>query len=143
MKLLKILLFISIFTYANADIVRVSENSLKDTKTNFLWQDTVDVKDTKRTYNEAVTYCKNLVLDGKNEWSVPTFVAAFSIVDTKVYNPTLSKEFQNFVSDNYWTNKTFGHATSGEAFVVNFLSGAFNRKSMDDKFYVRCYKNLN
>lgn len=143
MKVLKLFFLISLFIYVNADIVRVSKDVVKDTKTNFLWQDSKVVKTEKRTYSEAVNYCKNLQINGEKNWKVPTFVALFSIVDTKVYNPTLSKEFEHFVSDNYWTDKTFGHATSGEAFVVNFLSGAFNRKLMENKFYVRCYKSLN
>ena len=143
MKVLNSLFFVSLLTVANAQLVRVSDNVVKDEKTNFLWQDTKDVKMTKRNYKEANIYCSNLELDGSKNWKVPTFLAAFSIVDTKLYNPTLSKEFKNFVSDNYWTTKTFGHGTSGEAFVVNYLSGAFNRFSMEDKFYVRCYKDLN
>lgn len=143
MKVLKVLFFASLLTYANAQLVRESDNIIKDTKSNFLWQDSKEVKTEKRSFSEAKEYCKKLELDGKKGWELPTFLAAFSIVDTKVYNPTLSKEFKNFVSDNYWTSKTFGHGTSGEAFVVNYLSGAFNRFVMEDKFYVRCYKDLN
>ena len=143
MKILNLLFLASLLTYSNADLVRVGDDIIKDTKTNFLWQDTKEVKTEKRDYKEANDYCKNLEIDGNKNWNVPTFVAAFSIVNTKVYNPALSKEFKNFVSDNYWTTKTFGHGTSGEAFVVNYLSGAFNRFSMEDKFYVRCYKDLN
>ena len=143
MKLLNILVLASIFNFANADFVRVSDNTIKDTKTNFIWQDTAEVKKEKKDYNEAKAYCQNLELDGVKNWKMPTFLAAFSIVDTKVYNPTLPKEFKYYVSDNYWTDKTFGHATSGEAFVVNYLSGAFNRELMEDKFYVRCFKDLN
>lgn len=143
MKILNLLFLASLITYSSADLVRVSDNIIKDTKSNFLWQDSKEVKTEKRNYKEANEYCKNLEIDGNKNWKVPTFLAAFSIVNTKVYNPTLSKEFKNFVSDNYWTTKTFGHGTSGEAFVVNYLSGAFNRFSMEDKFYVRCYKDLN
>lgn len=143
MKLLNILILVFTFSYLNADLVRVSDTIIQDTKTKFLWEDTKEVKTQKRTFNEALLYCNNLKINDETNWKVPTFVALFSIVNTKLYNPTLSKEFNHFVSDNYWTNKTFGHATSGEAFVVDFLSGAFNRKSMDDKFYVRCYKEVN
>ena len=143
MKLLNVVLFASMLTYANAQIVKHSDNIVKDTKTNFLWQDTKEVKNTKRTYNNALEYCKNLEIEGQKGWKLPGFLELFSIVNTKVYNPTLDKNFKHFVTDNYWTTKTFGHATSGEAFVVDFKSGAFNRKMMDDKFFVRCYKKAN
>ena len=140
MKSLLFFIFTFFFTFANAQFLEHSENIIKDSKTNFLWQDTKDVKDKTMNYEKALNYCKNLELDGEKDWIVPDFMALFSIVNTKVYNPTLSKKFNYFISDNYWTTKTFGHAKSGEAFVINFLSGAFNRELMEDKFYVRCYK---
>lgn len=141
MKQLTLLIFSLFMVYsANADIVKNSANTIKDTKTNYLWQDTKDVSTIKRTFEDAVGYCKNLELDGHKSWDLPGFVELFSIVDTKVYNPTISGNFKYVVSENYWSAKTFGHATSKEAFVVNFLSGAFNREKMDETFYVRCYK---
>ena len=143
MRLLNILIFAGLLTSANADITKHSENIVKDTKTGFLWQNSKDAKTKKLNYNEANKYCKNLTLDGEKNWKVPGFGELFSIVDPKVYNPTLNIAFTNFVTDNYWSTKTFGHATSGEAFVVDFKSGAFNRKMMDEKFYVRCYKKAN
>ncbi|EQB39236.1 hypothetical protein M947_07130 [Sulfurimonas hongkongensis] len=141
MKRLKIfILSLFIACGVNADIVKNSTNTIKDTKTNYLWEDTKEASTTKRTFDDAVNYCKNLELDGHKSWELPGFVELFSIVDTKVYNPTISENFKYVVSENYWSAKTFGHATTKEAFVVNFLSGAFNREKMDKTFYVRCYK---
>ena len=141
MKLLNIFILSLFIVYsANADIVKNSENTIKDTKTNFLWQDTKDVTTTKKSFEEAVGYCKSLELDGHKSWELPGFVELFSIIDTKLYNPSISKNFKFVLADNYWSSKTFGHATSKEAFVVNFMSGAFNREKMDGSFYVRCYK---
>lgn len=143
MKILKALLFLTLITYLNAQLVKESVSTITDTKTNLLWQDEKDINSEKRTFDEALNYCSNLEIDGYKNWQLPSFLELFSIVDTKSYNPTLPKEFNHFVSDNYWTNKTFGHGASGEAFVVNFLSGAFNRELMADKFYTRCVKSLN
>ena len=140
MKIFNLIVFIGMITFANAQIIRQSSSVVKDTATQFLWQDSKAVSTEKRTFEEALSYCKNLDLEGIKNWELPNFMELFSLVDTKVYNPTLSKEFKHFVSDNYWTSKTFGHGVSGEAFVINFLSGAFNRELMEDKFYVRCYK---
>jgi hypothetical protein len=145
MKNLKTLLFLAFITYSNsnAQLIKTSESIIKDTKTNLLWQDTKDINIEKRTFIEAAKYCESLELDTYKNWRIPDFIELFSIVDTKLYNPTLSIEFKYVVSDNYWTSKTFGHGISGEAFVVNFLSGAFNRELMEDKFYTRCVKSLN
>lgn len=144
MKQLNILILSLCLAYtASADIVNNSANTLKDTKTNYIWQDTKDVKTTKRSFEEALAYCKSLELDGLKSWKLPGFVELFSIIDTKVYNPSISVNFKYVLPNNYWSSKTFGHGTSKEAFVVNFLSGAFNREKMDKKFYVRCYKKGN
>ncbi|MFT5836224.1 MAG: hypothetical protein ACI9RG_001123 [Sulfurimonas sp.] len=144
MQLLKILILSLCLAYtASADIIKNSDNTLKDTKTNLIWQDTKDVSTIKRTFKDALSYCENLELDGKKSWKLPGFMDLFSLVDTKVYNPTISKEFKFIASDNYWISKTFGNASSQEAFVINFLSGAFNREKMSEEFYVRCYKNSN
>lgn len=140
---MKFLLIVLFATFLNAELIQVNKSIIKDNKTNFLWQDTLDVKTTKRSFKDAVKYCDDLKINNEKNWKLPTFMALFSIVNTKVYNPTLSKEFNFFVSDNYWTSKKFGHAKSGEAFVINFLSGAFNRELMEDKFFVRCYKEVN
>ena len=143
MRIFKIIFFISLCTYLNAQMLKQSESTIKDEKTNLLWQDTKEGTVIKRDFLEAQNYCQNLELDGYKNWQMPNFLELFSIVDTKSYNPTLPKEFKYFVSDNYWSSKTFGHGASGEAFVVNFLSGAFNRELMVDKFYIRCVKDLN
>ena len=141
MKQLNILIVFLFISYsANANIVKNSENTKKDTKTNYIWQDTKDVSTTKRTFKDSVSYCKNLELDGYKSWELPGFMELFSIIDTKLYNPSISKNFKNIVAKDYWTSKTFGNASSQEAFVVNFVSGAFNREKMDKAFYVRCYK---
>ena len=141
MKLLNIFIFSLFITYGvNADIVKNSTNTLKDTKTGYIWQDTKEAASKKRTFDEAISYCKKLKLDGIDSWELPGFVEMFSIVDTKAYNPCISKKFKNIVPKDYWISKRFANGTSNEAFVVNFVSGAFNREKMDKAFYVRCYR---
>ena len=142
MNTLKLLLLAGLLTYANAALIRHSENIVKDDKSMLLWQDSVDVKTKKFTFEESKKYCQNLTVDGEKGWNLPGFGELFSIVNTKTYNPTLSTVFKNYIPDNYWTSKVFSHGSSEEVFVVNFLSGAFNREHWNDKFSVRCYKKV-
>ncbi len=140
MKQIHILIFALLFSsIMSAQIVKNTANTKKDTKTNYIWQDTKEVQTKRRTFQEATEYCKNLELDGLNSWEVPGFVELFSIIDTKRYNPSISKKFEYVVAKDYWISKTFGNASSKEAFVVNFTGGAFNRKKMDKLSYIRCY----
>jgi len=121
-------------------MLKNSANTIKDTKTNYIWQDTKETKTLKMNFNQAIDYCKLLEVDGIKSWELPGFVELFSIIDTRAYNPSISKQFQNIVPKDYWILKKFGNGSSNEAFVVNFVNGAFNRQSMDNLSYVRCYK---
>ncbi len=139
MKLITIFFSLGILIVLQAQLIKEG-NIVKDTKTNLLWQDSKESKTLKVTWKEGQNYCKNLKLDGITGWKMPGFVELFSLVDTKVYNPTLSKTFQYFEAKNYWITKVFSHGVSNEAFVIDFKGGAFNRKKMDKKFNIRCYK---
>lgn len=144
MKLLSVVvLFLSLVLSVNAEVVRVSDDIVKDTKTNYLWQDTKDVSSKKMSFNEAMAYCKKLELDGEKSWQVPGFMELLSIVNPKLYNPAISKNFNFVTPDKYWTSKIYGDKGNEHAFVVNFTSGAYNRERSDYKFHVRCYKKAN
>lgn len=63
MKILKLLFLASLITYSSADLVRVSDNIIKDTKSNFLWQDSKEVKtEKKETIKKQMNIAKILNL---------------------------------------------------------------------------------
>ena len=88
MKILKIIIFVSLLTCLNAQMVKQSESTLKDSKTNLLWQDTKEGTIIRRDLLESQNYCQNLELDGYKNCQMPNFLELISIVDTKSYNPT-------------------------------------------------------
>ncbi len=126
--------------YANGNFINKSENIIQDNKTNFLWQDTNEVKTVKRDFNEAISYCKNLELDGIKGWELPNLKQLFTIVNTKEYNPTIYSEFKNIVPDTYWSRKLFARGESKDAYTITFKTGSLFRRNIDDKFFVRCVK---
>ncbi len=142
MRLLNALIIVGLLSTANAQLTQESDNIIKDSKTNYLWQDNKAVTTNKLNFKDAMSYCRNLELDGVKGWELPGFLELFSIVNPKLYNPTLSKEFQHIIPGNYWSTKTFGHGTSKEAFVIDFKAGGFNRMKMTDAYLVRCVKKL-
>jgi hypothetical protein len=139
MKFFSVLFVLGIFSLIQAQLIKEG-NIVKDTKTNFLWQDSKESKTLKVTWKEGQKYCQNLTLDGMKGWTMPGFAELFSIVNTKLYNPTLSKAFEHFETKDYWTTKMYSHGVNNQAFVIEFKGGAFNRKDMDSKFNIRCYK---
>ena len=141
MKLLyAFILLLSMIYNANAELIKNSKNIIKDTKTNYLWQDTKEVSTGKKTFIDAVNYCRNLELDGETSWEVPGFMELQSIVDVYAYNPAISKKFNFIVPDKYWTSKNFGMKGNKYAYVVNFSTGVFNKERAHYEYYVRCYK---
>ena len=144
MKLLyAFILLFTIVCSANAELIKNSQGVIKDTKTNYLWQDTKEVSNVKMNFVDSVNYCKNLELDGEKSWEVPGFIELQSIVDSQAYKPAISKKFNFIVSDKYWTSKHFGEKGNEFAYVVNFLTGTFNRERAHYEYYVRCYKKAN
>ena len=143
MKLLYVFILLLSITYnANAELIRSSKNTIKDTKTNYLWQDSKEVSTEMKTFVEAIDYCKNLELDGEKSWEVPGFMELQSIVDVYAYNPAISKKFSFIVPAKYWTSKSYGTKGNKFAYVVNFSTGVFNKERAHYKYYVRCYKKL-
>lgn len=138
---ISIVLFCMLFTISvNGDFINKGQNIIQDNKTNFLWQDTKEVKTIKMNFNTAVSYCKNLDLDGIKGWELPNLKQLFTIVNTKEYNPTIYKEFKNITPDTYWTTKLFSRGASNDAYTITFKTGSLYRRNMDDKFFVRCVK---
>ena len=136
-----IILLCTLFAiYANGDFINKSKNIIQDNKTNFLWQDTKEVKTIKRDFKQAVSYCKNLELDGIKGWELPNLKQLFTIVDTKKYNPTIYSEFKNITPDTYWTRRLFARGESNDAYTITFKTGSLYRRNMNDKFFLRCVK---
>ena len=62
MKLITTLIFTAFLTFANAELLNESENIIKDTKTNFLWQDDNAAKTKKMSFHDAKNIVKTLQL---------------------------------------------------------------------------------
>ncbi|MBT3881963.1 MAG: DUF1566 domain-containing protein [Campylobacteraceae bacterium] len=136
-----IVLCCTLFTiYANGDFINKSKSIIQDNQTSFLWQDTKEVKTIKRDFTEAVSYCKDLELDGIKGWELPNLKQLFTIVNTKKYNPAIYEEFKNINPDTYWTSKLFSRGASNDAYTITFKTGSLYRRNMNDKFFVRCIK---
>lgn len=142
MKILNMLLFSSLMFCVNADYVHKSPNIILDTKTNFLWEDTKEVASVKRTFKDATSYCKSLELDGVKGWELPNMKKLFTIVDTKLYNPTIDKSFKHIAPDTHWTSRLFASGGTSDAYTISFQTGSFFRRNVEDQYYLRCVKEI-
>jgi hypothetical protein len=101
-----------------------------------MWQDNYASKTIKRDWRGAKNYCSQLKLLGFSDWFLPSIEQLKSIVDEK-RNPTIKKEFNNIISNYYWSSSP-DVSHSYDAWNVNFKFGysGSNYKTFD--YYVRC-----
>lgn len=114
-------------------------DTVTDTKTKLVWQDTNSVENEEMTYSEAKTYCKELSLAGYKNWRLPELTELQSIINLKRYEPAIVGNFFYTGKGNYWSSTSYAD-DSIRAWAVDFKSGStsHNRHSYD--YYVRCVR---
>lgn len=112
-----------------------ASNSITDEVTQLMWQDD-EVPDVT-TLDKAITYCKNLSLDGYTDWRLPTRIELVGLSDYSRYSPAINPIFQNTVSGAYWSSNIYVNNTQ-YVWVVTFRNGA----QLPDlgASYVRCVR---
>jgi len=121
--------------------------------TGLMWQDNESIQKqwvTTANYNAgnysdtsgdtASTYCSDLTLGGYSDWRLPSAKELLFIVDNSKYNPSIDNQFQNIVSNGYWSSTTDASNTS-HAWYVDFYDGSthyYGGKYYS--LYVRCVR---
>ncbi len=130
-----IYMIILVFGILEADFVKNS-NIIYDKNTNLQWQYKID---SKKTWQSAIDYCENLVIDDYDDWRLPNKKELASIVDFTKYNPALDKAFDSISSEAFWTSTTYANELSW-AWVINFYSGVESFSGKNGYQYVRCVR---
>lgn len=81
---------------------------VNDTLTNLEWQD----NNATSSYNwlDAIDYCENLELGGKNDWRLPNINELLSIADRSQEDTAIKIGFETILS-NYWSSTTYMQPT--------------------------------
>ena len=103
------------------------DGTVTDTETGLMWEVKTDDggprdKDNYYTWEQALSYCKNLSLAGYNDWRLPNRNELQSIVDYERYNPSIDPIFSYTVSNVYWSSTTYADYP-GSAQDVYFSEG--------------------
>jgi hypothetical protein len=114
-----------------------SGDIVTDSSTRLQWQDNT-TPDTM-TWQEAIDYCEDLVLDGYRDWRLANIRELKSIVDLTKSDPAIDAVFEHTVSHFYWSSTTYA-SNSVNVWSVYFNYGYqyYIAKSNDD--YVRCVR---
>jgi len=115
-------------------------NVVVDKKTGLMWQDNYEARSVIKIWSEAKQYCKNLTLDGYNDWFLPTYKELQTITDKSRYNPAIREEFKNTkLSSYYWSSSSYVPDSRG-AWAVEFKYGSSNAAPKTLSYNVRCVR---
>jgi len=139
-KTLLIMIGVSLFLYAGFS--RDSSGVVADSATGLAWQN--DYSDNggtikSATWQDALVYCEELSLGGKNDWRLPNIRELKSIVDYRKYDPTINAVFTN-VNSNYYWSATTRMSDSNYVWVVGFGTGNGSWNSKTNENYIRCVR---
>jgi len=115
---------------------------IEDSKTGLAWQD--DYSDNAgeikiATWQEALVYCEELSLGGRDDWRLPNIKELRSITDKSRFDPAIDSVFTNVVSDYYWSSTTVA-SDSSNAWLVSFEYGIDGWYRKTNEGSVRCVR---
>ena len=113
-------------------------NSVISDKNNAIyWQDNLFSQKSSEDWEDAILYCDVLVLNGLNNWRLPTFDELHSLVDYTRFDPAINPVFAYVNPGTYWTSQDFS-ATKSRAWTINFKSGKTYYSYKTTNHSVRC-----
>jgi len=115
-----------------------------DNNTGLEWQDTyVDNNNSikKTTWEDAIKYCEDLVLDYKDNWRLPNINELTSLADDSKSTPLNSLFINKIDAQNYWTSTTLTLENNYNfAWVVYFGYIGYSQNSKTSNNYIRCVR---
>jgi hypothetical protein len=132
-----VMLLLSI-TYA----VEISTDVVFDSKTKLEWQNEAVNKIETKSWEDAISYCENLDLDGKRDWRLPNINELQSLIDYGTFSPAIVSVLKDTtVNSHYWSSTTSVDSIE-DAMYVHFYIGSFYYKDKSSNSnYVRCVRD--
>jgi hypothetical protein len=114
-----------------AQKVETTEVTVLDHLSRLIWQKHID---TSARWEQAQQYCDELILDGMDNWRLPTIVELRSL-------DSISHYFPNPPYENYWSTTTFDRDDSG-AWIVGTQGGVVNIDYKRNIHSIRCVRTM-
>ena len=126
------------FTDENGGALTGGSTQVKDQVTGLIWQRSQ--APSTYTWSNAVSYCSTTLTLGGEVWRLPTLKELTTIVDYKLYNPSInSAAFPSTSNSYFWSNSPFAGG-AGSSWVVYFSNGGAGYGGQTGNVYVRCVR---
>lgn len=104
----------------------IEENRVIDQATSLVWQ---TVPTEGQNWQEALSTCEKLTLDGYSDWRLPDIRELISIIDLTRFDPTIDAVFEYPGAKGilFWSSTT--SAIYREARMIDFQRGNHNRRN--------------
>jgi hypothetical protein len=115
-----------------------------DQVTGLAWQRNIDEGPGETggfVWQDAVDHCDALVLEGYDDFRLPTRVELVSIVDPSVTNPAIDHEAFPDAPAEAFVSSSLAPGVAESAFSVSFLLGETSTSATTDELRVRCVRN--
>lgn len=109
---------------------------VQDLATNVPWQKVSEI--TPRSWNEAATYCANLVIGTHTDWRLPTIHELMTIVNNGRASPKIDSVFEGSPNGHYWSGSTVTPDSTESAWAVDFGDGSTISYTKASSTVVRC-----
>lgn len=104
------------------------------------WERTISIA--LRTWDQANAYCDSLLLEGTNDWRLPTRIELLTIVDFGRKSPAIDPAFfPGTPSSEFWSATLMSNVfSSPNAYYVSFALGYEVPYTKTEPFSVRCVR---
>lgn len=105
------------------------------------WQDNKESKEIRKDWQESNRYCEELVLEGHDDWRLPTIKELQSLVDLNKYRPAIKDNIKNIsVLTFYWSSTQVADDPKS-AWHIFYKYGESYYGSKTEKYGVRCIRD--
>ncbi|MEA1934028.1 MAG: DUF1566 domain-containing protein [Thermodesulfobacteriota bacterium] len=108
-----------------------------DKETGLTWAKDANIVAATKTWQNAMSYCRNLSIADRKGWRLPTVEELASLVDTTQDNPALPSghPFVNVQSDFYWSSTAYEYHPD-VAWGVGMYGGGVYVDDKGNRYYV-------
>jgi hypothetical protein len=136
------------YTINPPDLTNNGDGTISDNLTELTWeQNTEENEPNLHTYNEAITYCDELILGGQNDWRIPTRKEYSTILNFGTTSPSLDTVYFPYYTSvyevneaHYWTSSEY-HDDSSQVWLLSLAFGLVDKTPKEpDPHRVRCVR---